>query len=32
VTLEFDLRTDVVFHDGSPLTAADVKFSLERTM
>ncbi len=27
---EFRLRAGVTFHDGSPLTAADVKFSLER--
>ncbi len=26
----FTLREGVVFHDGSPFTAADVKFSLER--
>ncbi|MBR0665134.1 oligopeptide ABC transporter substrate-binding protein [Roseomonas hellenica] len=26
--LEFDLRRDVVFHDGSPMTAEDVVFSL----
>ncbi|MQA81154.1 MAG: ABC transporter substrate-binding protein [Streptosporangiales bacterium] len=26
----FELRDDVVFHDGSPLTAKDVKASLER--
>lgn len=25
----FHLRNDVTFHDGTPLTAADVKFSLE---
>ncbi|WP_144185699.1 ABC transporter substrate-binding protein [Elioraea rosea] len=29
-TWEFKLRPDVKFHDGSPLTAADVKFSIER--
>ncbi len=28
-TWEFELREDVVFHDGSPLTAADVKASVE---
>jgi peptide/nickel transport system substrate-binding protein len=27
---EFKLRAGVVFHDGTPLTTADVKFSLER--
>ncbi|MEX2563384.1 MAG: ABC transporter substrate-binding protein [Nitriliruptoraceae bacterium] len=26
---EFELRDDVVFHDGQPLTAADVKASIE---
>ena len=30
-TLVLDLRPDVVFHDGSPLTSADIRFSfLER--
>jgi peptide/nickel transport system substrate-binding protein len=29
-TWEFKLRRGVVFHDGSPLTAADVLFSLDR--
>src|SRR5690606_21859942 len=29
-TWEFQLRSGVKFHDGSPLTAEDVKFSLER--
>ena len=29
-TWEFDLRTGVVFHDGSPFTADDVVFSLNR--
>ena len=30
-TLVLDLRSDVVFHDGSPLTSADIRFSfLER--
>ncbi len=28
-TWEFSLRDDVVFHDGQPLTAADVKASVE---
>jgi peptide/nickel transport system substrate-binding protein len=28
--LEFDLRTDVKFHDGSALTADDVVFSIKR--
>ncbi len=29
-TWEFKLRPNVRFHDGSPFTAADVKFSIER--
>ncbi len=29
-TLEFELRRDVVFHDGTPFTSADVVFSLDR--
>lgn len=29
LTWEFDLREDVTFHDGSPLTAEDVKASVE---
>lgn len=29
-TWEFKLRDGVTFHDGSPFTAADVKFSIER--
>jgi len=29
-TLEFDIRTDVSFHDGSKLTAEDVVFSIKR--
>lgn len=28
--IEFQLRTDVVFHDGKPLTAEDVAFSIAR--
>jgi len=28
----FDLRDDVVFHDGSPLTSEDVKYSIEYTI
>ena len=31
-TWEFQLRQGVAFHDGSPFTAADVKFSFERAM
>ncbi len=31
-TWEFQLRQGVTFHDGSPFTAADVKFSFERAM
>ncbi len=30
-TWTFHLRDDVRFHDGSPFTAADVKFTIERT-
>lgn len=30
LTWEFTLRQDVRFHDGSPLTVEDVKFSIER--
>ncbi len=29
-TIRFHLREDVTFHDGSPLTAEDVKFSFDR--
>ena len=32
VTTEFQIRKDVFFHDGTPLTAKDVKFSIERAM
>jgi peptide/nickel transport system substrate-binding protein len=28
--IDFDIRTDVKFHDGSPLTAEDVVFSVKR--
>ena len=28
----FHLRKNITFHDGSPLTSADVKFSLDRAM
>jgi ABC-type transport system substrate-binding protein len=31
-TWEFNLKKNVVFHDGSPVTTLDVKFSLERLM
>lgn len=31
-SIEFKLRAGVTFHDGSPLTADDVKFSLERLL
>lgn len=30
LTYTFTLRDDVVFHNGDPMTSADVKFSLER--
>ncbi len=30
-TWEFKLRDDVTFHNGDPLTSADVKFTIERT-
>ena len=30
-TWEFKLRPNVKFHNGDPLTSADVKFSIERT-
>jgi peptide/nickel transport system substrate-binding protein len=29
-TIEFDIRSDIKFHDGSPLTAEDVVFSIRR--
>lgn len=29
-TLELTLRQDVLFHDGSPMTAKDVKFTIDR--
>jgi peptide/nickel transport system substrate-binding protein len=29
-TIDFTIRTDVKFHDGSPLTSADVAFSINR--
>jgi len=29
-TIEFDIRSGVTFHDGSPLTAEDVAFSIRR--
>lgn len=32
LTWEFTLRPNVTFHDGSPLTSEDVKFSIERAM
>ncbi|CAN5448852.1 ABC transporter substrate-binding protein [soil metagenome] len=31
-TIDFTLREGVVFHDGTPLTANDVKFTLERSL
>lgn len=31
-TLEFNLRPDVTFQDGSPFTANDVKFTFDRTL
>ena len=30
LTWTFHLRDDVIFHDGTPLTAADVKYSMDR--
>ena len=32
LTYTFKLREGVIFHSGDPLTAADVKFSIERVM
>ena len=32
LTYTFHLRRDVTFHDGRPLTAADVKFSIENVV
>ena len=32
LTLEIKLRQDVVFHNGDPLTAADVKFTFDRML
>ncbi|MEX2426098.1 MAG: ABC transporter substrate-binding protein [Thermomicrobiaceae bacterium] len=32
LTLELQLREDVLFHDGSPMTAEDVKFTFERSL
>jgi peptide/nickel transport system substrate-binding protein len=32
LTLELQLREDVLFHDGSQLTADDVKFTFERSL
>src|SRR5215211_6353397 len=29
-TIEFEIREGVTFHDGSPLTASDVAFSIQR--
>ncbi|MGH2549729.1 MAG: ABC transporter substrate-binding protein, partial [Thermomicrobiales bacterium] len=31
-TVEFKLRAGVVFHDGTPFTSTDVKFTLERSL
>jgi peptide/nickel transport system substrate-binding protein len=32
LTLELQLRDDVLFHDGTPFTADDVKFTFERSL
>lgn len=32
LTLEFELRRDVRFHDGTPFTSADVVYSIERIL
>lgn len=32
VTWEFKLREDAVFHDGTPVTAADVEYSINRVV
>lgn len=32
LTLEVKLRDDVLFHDGTPLTAEDVKFTIDRVI
>lgn len=32
LTITFKLREDATFHDGSPITAADVKWSLDRAV
>jgi peptide/nickel transport system substrate-binding protein len=32
LTLELELREDVLFHDGSAMTAEDVKFTFERSL
>ncbi|MCM8749951.1 ABC transporter substrate-binding protein [Thermomicrobiaceae bacterium CFH 74404] len=32
LTWEFQLRRDVLFHDGNPLTSKDIKFSIERVL
>jgi peptide/nickel transport system substrate-binding protein len=32
LTIEFALRDDVVWHDGTPFTAEDVRYTFERTL